>query len=157
LDLAKHRVLLATLVLLAIALPSVWAAGYLGVSTLSFPFPLPQPAQQGIVGNITIGNVQPLCRNTGIISAQGPSLNAHSRTGTETIITVNWRLVASCTLKGTFHAQLNPGTYDLTITRCPSYPGAQAACFFLPNPPVTVTALPTRFTPVNIQITTGIY
>src|SRR5712692_197382 len=157
LDLAKHRALLATLVLLAIALPSAWAAGYLGVSTLSFPFPLPQPAQQGIIGNITIGNVQPLCRNTGTVPAQGPNLNAQSTTGTWTTITVNWTLIASCTLKGTFRAQLNPGTYNLTITSCPPYPGAEAACFFLPRPPVTVTVLPTRFTPVNIQITTGIY
>jgi hypothetical protein len=157
LALTKRRFLLAIPVLLAIALPSVWAAGYLGVPFLSFPFPLPSLPEQGIVGNITIGNVQPLCRNTGTVPAHGPNLNAQSASGPPTTITVNWTLITSCILKGAFRAQLNPGTYNLTITSCPPYPSAEAACFFIPRPPVTVTVLPARFTPVNIQITTGIY
>jgi hypothetical protein len=136
--------------------------GYL--SPLASP-PL-QGAAGGIIGNIYIGNVYPVCH---LLSPPAPPPLYYSQI--QVVITpspssdlpltvpLNWVLVEGCVVHGTFKIGLNPGVYSLTLTNCT---GLNATVYISVNPfcsglPKTVIVESGTWTLVDISITTGIY
>jgi hypothetical protein len=129
----------------------------------------PDPViETGIIGNISIANIQPVCMipqsGTGIVPSPSTSTEVvvTSLTGERTSIPVDWFIHFGCALEGSFQATLVPGTYSLTLSYCLQDPrGAEcpnALCGIQScNLPITVQVESGRLTPVNIGITTGIY
>ena len=124
--------------------------------------------ETGIVGNISIANIMPLCYNKPNItpSNDNTTVVVTSLSGQITIIPVNWSIIGGCELFGTFQAGLNPGVYSLTLSYClekqsgPYQPAGcpHAACGMQScNLPTTIDVSPGKLTRVNIRITTGIY
>ena len=106
-------------------------------------------SHQGITGSVTIGNVSPVCSITGSAPATGPDLVITSSNGRIQVVALNWTLENRCELIAPFQVTLSPGTYSLNLSSC-SY----MACRVLP---ITVVVVPGVFTPVRINIVTGIY
>lgn len=126
--------------------------------------PALQGATAGITGNITIGNVAPLCR---VPPSTAPAPSPYNQI--EVVITpssppylaltvpVNWALVDGCVVDGTFKIALNPGAYSVTLTSCAGsastiYPFR--GCSGLPK---TVIVEASAWTQVEISVITGIY
>lgn len=106
-------------------------------------------SQQGTMGSVTIGNVSPVCSVTGSVPTTGPSLLITSSTGKTQVVSLNWTLQDRCELIAPFHVTLSRGAYSLNLSSC-SYMGCRVL-------PITVVVLPGIFTPVRINIVTGIY
>jgi hypothetical protein len=103
---------------------------------------------QGITGTVTIANVSPVCSLTGSVPASGPDLIVTSSTGKIEVVVLNWSLVDRCELLAPFQVGLSPGTYSLNLSSC-GYMGCRVL-------PITVVVEPGIFTPVQINIVTGI-
>lgn len=106
-------------------------------------------SHQGITGSVTIANVSPVCSITGSAPATGPDLVITSSNGRIQVVALNWTLQNRCELIAPFQVTLNPGTYSLNLSSC-SYMGCRVL-------PITVVVVPGVFTPVRINIITGIY
>lgn len=104
---------------------------------------------QGINGSATIANIAPVCTTTGSVPATGPDLVITSSTGQRQIALLSWTLQGQCELTAKFQAALNPGTYSVSLSPC-NYMG----CRILP---ITVVVVLGVFTPIKINIVTGIY
>ncbi len=104
---------------------------------------------QGISGKAVIANVSPVCALTGSQPATGPSLVITSVNGKTIVLAIDWALVNRCALVSQFQVPLQPGTYSVTLSPC-SYLGCSTL-------PITVAVEPGAFTPVDINIVTGIY
>ncbi len=140
--------------------------GWTGLFSGSHP---PKPiVGSGITGNISIANITPLCSNTGTVPDPNDNTTVvvTSQSGQQTRIPVNWKIIDTCELFGTFQASLDSGTYSLTLSYCLGNstgqyqpPGcSHAACGIQScNLPVTVVVEPGKLTPVSVSITTGIY
>jgi hypothetical protein len=105
--------------------------------------------QQGIAGNAKIANVSPLCAVTVSVPATGPDLIITSSSGKILVVALSWTLHDRCALIAPLQVTLSPGTYSLNLSNC-SYMGCRVL-------PITVVVVPGVFTPVNINIVTGIY
>jgi hypothetical protein len=105
--------------------------------------------QQGITGNTKIANVSPLCAVTGSVPATGPDLIITSSSGKILVVALSWTLHDRCELIAPLQVTLSPGTYSLNLSNC-SYMGCRVL-------PITVVVVHGVFTPVNINIVTGIY
>jgi len=122
--------------------------------------------ETGIVGNVSIGPIRPVCLvpQDGTNSVPSPSNSGKvvvtSQSGEQTSIPVNWSIWGGCELAGSFKAELAPGTYSLTLSNCSQdakYPGcSQSLHFGPPVLPMTVHVERGRLTPVSIGIDTGI-
>jgi hypothetical protein len=106
-------------------------------------------SQQGIAGSVTIANVSPVCSVTGSVPSTGPDLLVTSSTGRIQVVALSWTLRDQCELIALFQVSLAPGTYSLSLSSC-NYMG----CRVLPINLVVVSGV---FTPVKINIVTGIY
>jgi hypothetical protein len=106
-------------------------------------------SQQGIAGSVTIANVSPVCSVTGSVPSTGPDLLVTSSTGRIQVVALSWTLRDQCELIALFQVFLAPGTYSLSLSSC-NYMG----CRVLPINLVVVSGV---FTPVKINIVTGIY
>ena len=106
-------------------------------------------SQQGITGRVTIANVSPICSVTGSVPSTGPDLVVSSSTGMVKVVALSWTLQDRCELVAPFQVTLAPGTYSLTLLSC-NYLG----CRVLPVSVVVVSGL---YTPVKLNIVTGIY
>ena len=106
-------------------------------------------ARQGLTGSVTIANVSPVCSITGSAPATGPDLVITSSNGRIQVVALNWTLEDRCELIAPFQVTLSPGTYSLSLSSC-SYMGCRVL-------PITVVVVPGVFTPVRINIVTGIY
>jgi len=158
--------MLLVLIVAVLVLPAAWGASFLGVPSLHTNLSLPKPSvslSQGIAGNVTIANTEPLCISSSVVPASGPDLVVQP-TGpiaigsSWTIVKVDWSLFDRCALEGTFRASLYPGTYNVTLTSCledlRSF-GCPRSLF--PRLPITVHVVPGSYAKVGIVITTGIY
>ncbi len=126
----------------------------------------PEPViETGIIGNISIANIQPVCMipQSGTCIVPSPSTDTvavTSQSGEQTSIPVSWFTYYSCALEGSFKARLEPGTYSLTLSYCLQDPrlfGCPQSLHFGPAPlPITVHVERGRLTPVSIGIDTGI-
>jgi hypothetical protein len=105
--------------------------------------------QQGITGDTKIANVSPLCTVTGSVPATGPNLLITASSGKMQVVALSWTLHDRCALIAPLQVTLTPGTYSLNLSSC-SYVGCRVL-------PITVVVVPSVFTPVNINIVTGIY
>src|SRR6266550_7009503 len=81
--------------------------------------------------------------------ATGPDLIITSSNGRIQVVALNWTLQNRCELIAPFQVILSPGTYSLNLSSC-SYMGCRVL-------PITVVVAPGFFTPVRINIVTGIY
>src|SRR5207249_10838708 len=115
-----------------------------GSSTLSLHDALPI-----LTGSVTIANVSPLCSITGSAPATGPDLVITSSNGRIQVVALNWTLENRCELISPFQVTLSSGTYSLNLSSC-SYMGCRVL-------PIIVVVVPGVFTPVRINIVTGIY
>jgi hypothetical protein len=106
-------------------------------------------SQQGIAGSVTIANVSPVCSVTGSVPSTGPDLLVTSSTGRIQVVALSWTVRDQCELLALFQVFLTPGTYSLSLSSC-NYMG----CRVLPINLVVVSGV---FTPVKINIVTGIY
>ena len=106
-------------------------------------------SQQGITSSVTIGNVSPVCSVTGSVPATGPDLIITSANGQTRVVPLAWSLQDRCELTAPFQVALSPGTYSLALSSC-RYMGCRVL-------PITAVAVPGVFTPVKINIVTGIY
>jgi hypothetical protein len=106
-------------------------------------------SQQGIAGSVTIANVSPVCSVTGAVPSTGPDLLVASSMGRVKVVALSWMLQDQCELIARFQVFLAPGTYSLSLSSC-NYMG----CRVLPISLVVVSGV---FTPVKINIVTGIY
>ncbi len=106
-------------------------------------------SQQGIAGRVTIANVSPVCSVTGSVPSTGPDLVVTSSTGRIQVVALSWTLQDRCELIALFEMTLAPGTYSLTLTSC-NYMGCRVL-------PITVVVVSGVFTPVKINIVTGVY
>jgi len=106
-------------------------------------------SHQGITGTVTIANVSPVCSITGSIPATGPALVITSPNRRIQVVSLNWTLQNRCELIAPLQVTLSPGTYSLNLSSC-SYMGCRVL-------PITVVVVPGVFTPVRINIVTGIY
>jgi hypothetical protein len=106
-------------------------------------------SQQGIAGSVTIANVSPVCSVTGSVPSTGPDLLVTSSTGRIQVVALSWTLRDQCELIALFQVFMAPGTYSLSLSSC-NYMG----CRVLPINLVVVSGV---FTPVKINIVTGIY
>ena len=149
------------------SLPFASTVGLGGLDTDGSPDPQLLP-ETGIVGNISIANIMPLCYNMPNItpSNDNTTVVVTSLLGQITIIPVSWSIVAGCELFGTYQASLDPGVYSLTLSYClgkqsgPYQPAGcpHAACGIQScNLPITIDVSPGKLTRVRIGITTGIY
>ena len=113
----------------------------------------PKPVtQQGITGNVTIEYTSPVCYIGGSPTpTTGPNLVVTSRK-TVLIVQINWVLIDGCIKFGTFRQALEPATYLVTLTSCLQNPNS----FGCNHLPITVTVNPGVYTPVVINIITGI-
>src|SRR3989442_1349097 len=130
------------LIIAALLLTTISTVAGFMVSPGGYLAPLANPpltgATGGIIGNISIGNVYPLCSATPS-TAPAPSyynqieavITPSPSSDLPLYVLVNWVLVGGCVVHGTFKISLNPGTYSLTITSC--YLTSEAATF-LNNP-----------------------
>ena len=106
-------------------------------------------SHQGITGSVTIANVSPVCSITESAPATGPDLVITSSNGRIQVVALNWTLENRCELISPFQVTLSSGTYSLNLSSC-SYMGCRVL-------PITVVVVPGVFTPVRINIVTGIY
>ena len=106
-------------------------------------------SHQGITGSVTIANVSPVCSITGSAPATGPDLVITSSNGRIQVVALNWTLENRCELISPFQVTLSSGTYSLNLSSC-SYMGCRVL-------PIIVVVVPGVFTPVRINIVTGIY
>jgi hypothetical protein len=104
---------------------------------------------QGIIGDTTIANISPACGVTGSTPPTGPDLIITSSNGKTNVVALSWTLHDRCALIAPFQVTLSPGIYSLDLSRC-SYTGCRVL-------PITVVVVQGVFTPVNINIVTGIY
>jgi hypothetical protein len=105
--------------------------------------------QQGITGNTKIANVSPICAVTGSVPATGPELIITSSSGKTQAVALSWTLHDRCALIAPLQVTLSPGPYSLNLSSC-NYIGCRVL-------PITVAVVPSVFTPVSINIVTGIY
>jgi hypothetical protein len=120
----------------------------------------------GIIGNVSIGPIRPVCfvpqndTNTVPDPSNSGEVVVTSQSGEQTSIPVNWSIWGGCELWGSFKAELEPGTYSLTLSNClqdAKYPGCSQSLHFGPaGLPMTVRVERGRLTPVSIGIDTGI-
>jgi hypothetical protein len=106
-------------------------------------------SQQGITGSVTIANVSPVCSATGSVPSTGPDLVVLSSAGRIQVVALSWTLQDRCELISSFRVTLTPGTYSLSLSSC-SYTGCRVL-------PLAAVVVPGIFTPVKINIVTGIY
>ncbi|OLD12559.1 hypothetical protein AUF78_17745 [archaeon 13_1_20CM_2_51_12] len=164
-------IFLATLMTIvwAFAIPTLGdnALGFVRSGTLSDRSSEPQwVPNTGIVGNVSIGPIRPVCfvpqNSTNTVPSTGTSTTVvvTSQAGEQTSIPVNWSIWAGCELSGLFKAELSPGIYSLTLSNClqdTSFPGcSQSPPFGASALPITVQVDRGRLTPVNVEIDTGI-
>jgi hypothetical protein len=105
-------------------------------------------SHHGITGSVTIANVSPVCSITGSVPATGPDLVITSSNGRIQVVALNWTLQNRCQLIAPFQVTLSPGTYSLNLSSC-SYMGCRVL-------PISVVVVLGVFTPVKINIVTGI-
>ena len=105
-------------------------------------------SHQGITGSVTIANVSPVCSITGSAPATGPDFVITSSNGRIQVVVLNWTLENRCELIAPFQVTLSPGTNSVNLSSC-SYMGCRVL-------PITVVVVPGVFTPVRINIVTGI-
>jgi hypothetical protein len=164
----SRSVALIVVVLLLTTVSTV--TGFL-VSPGGYLSPLASPplagATGGIEGNISIGNVYPVCTRWPTMAPAPPYYNQIKAVITPSsspdlplMVPVNWALFNGCVVEGTFTIGLNPGVYSLTITSCYAvysdhYLGAVIP--FCPGLPKTAIVESGVWTQVDISITTGIY
>lgn len=106
-------------------------------------------SQQGMTGSVTIANVSPVCSATGSVPSTGPDLVVTSSTGRTQTVALSWTLQDRCELVAPFQVTLAPGTYSLTLSSC-NYLGCRVL-------PITVVVILGLYTPVKLNIVTGIY
>jgi hypothetical protein len=106
-------------------------------------------SQQGIAGSVTIANVSPVCSVTGAVPTTGPDLLVTSSTGRIQVVALSWTLQDQCELIARFQVSLAPGTYSVTLSSC-NYAGCRVL-------PIAFAVVAGIFTPVKINIVTGIY
>jgi hypothetical protein len=106
-------------------------------------------SQQGITGSANIANVSPVCTITGSVPSTGPDLVVTSSIGRIQVVALSWTLQDRCELRAPFQVSLAPGTYSLTLSSC-NYMGCRVL-------PITVVVVSGVYTPVKINIVTGIY
>ena len=106
-------------------------------------------SHQGITGGVTIANISPLCSLTGSVPATGPDLVITSSTGKVLVVALSWTFQNRCELIAPFQGELNPGAYSVNLSSC-GYMGCRVL-------PITAVVIPGVFTPVKINIVTGIY
>jgi hypothetical protein len=120
----------------------------------------------GVVGNVSIGPVRPVCfaPENGTSTVPSPSTSTQvvvtSQSGERTSIPVSWSIWGGCVLSGSFKAELVRGDYSLTLSYCSQDPRS-AGCpgspwFQMCTIPTTVHVERGRLTPVQIGIETGI-
>jgi hypothetical protein len=86
---------------------------------------------------------------TGSVPASGPDLFVTSSNGKIQTVALSWTLQDRCELIAPFQVTLTPGTYSLSLSSC-NYTGCRVL-------PIAVVVVPRVFTPVKINIVTGIY
>jgi hypothetical protein len=166
------RVTRTTAVIVAALLltTSSTVAGFM-IAPAGYLAPLASPplvgATGGIVGNISIGNVYPLCTRWPTMAPAPPPYNQikvvitpSSSPDLPLMVPVNWALFNGCVVEGAFTIGLNPGAYSVTITSCYavySYHYLGPAIPFCPGLPKTAIVESGAWTEVDISITTRIY
>jgi len=164
---ASRSTTLIIVILLATIISTV--AGFM-VSPGGYLSPLAGPplvgATGGILGNVSIGNVAPLCSGSPTTAPAPPYYNQIELVITPSpssdlplTIPLNWVLIDGCIVRATFKVGLNPGVYSLSITSC--Y-GIHVAIYFPYSPfcsglPRTVIVEAGTWTQADLSITTGIY
>ena len=130
------------------------AAGYAlatgpSASSQGEGFSFASSLHQGVTGKIVIANISPVCFMGKSESTLGPSLVISYADGRVLTEHPSWTLVNGCELVAEFVVLLPAGAYSITVSPCD-----YAGCLGLPT---HFTVSPGMFTPVRIDIVTGIY
>jgi hypothetical protein len=140
------------------------------ISPRGYLAPLASPplvgATGGIVGNIEISNIAPLCLEQSTAASVPPYysqievvITPSSSSDLPIMVPLNWALLYGCIAEGAFTIGLNPGIYSLTITSCYGIRAETYSLypFFCSGLPKTVVVQSNIWTHVEISLRTGIY